>query len=83
MNCDLWRFLAESLLVGRNFMSGICKLKLKQEKRKKMKFCKKKPLFLPALVGIEPGFGGWNLSTLTTELPRQLVSLIDLGSVDR
>jgi len=26
MNCDLWRSRGESLLMGRNFVSGICKL---------------------------------------------------------
>ena len=44
MNCDLWRFLAESLLVGRNFVSGICELKLKQEKPKKNEILYKKNL---------------------------------------
>ena len=33
MNCDLWRSYAESLLVGRNFVSGICKLKPKNLKK--------------------------------------------------
>jgi len=35
MNCDLWRSMAEFLLVGRNLVSGICKTKLKPLKNLK------------------------------------------------
>jgi len=41
MNCDLWRSHGQSLLVGRNFVSGICKLKPKNPKLQKPKNLKK------------------------------------------
>jgi len=43
MNCNLWRSHAESLLVARNFASGICKLKPKKPIRKIENL---KPIFL-------------------------------------
>jgi len=37
MNCDFGIHMAESLLVGRNFVSGICKLKSKKKLLKTFK----------------------------------------------
>jgi len=46
MNCDLWPInMAESLLVGRNFVSDICKLKT-LKKPENLKFLSAKTLVL-------------------------------------
>ena len=53
MNCDLWRFRAESLLVGHNFVFDICKLPPPPKKKNpnNLIFCiKKQRRFLLALV---------------------------------
>ena len=49
MNCNLWRSHGR-IFVGRNFVSGICKLKPKKTfKKLKTYFFVKQPWFLPSL----------------------------------